>query len=150
MPAAWGQAPLTTAPLTVLDPAPHSGFNGGDTTGARLGVNDPRKTLLLQMAALRRAIDPAVLRRVEQVAQGQEPYDKAAAQAVVRSFLAAKTKADGGAFQRRLLAALKTEALAGTPAPAPAKPPPAPNKPWVGPSDPRTQTVAPKRPPKRP
>ena len=46
---------------------------------------DPRKTLLQQM----------------------EPYDREAARAAVRGFLDAKTSADGGAFKRKLLAALK-------------------------------------------
>ena len=70
-------------------------------------MNDPRKTLLQQVAALRKAIDPKVLDRAKLAAEGKEPYDKEAARAAVNTFLVAKNRQDGGAFQRKLAAALK-------------------------------------------
>ena len=69
--------------------------------------HDPRKTLLQQIADLRKSIDPKVLDRAHLATQGKEPYDKEAARAAVRNFLDAKSAADGGAFKRRLLEALK-------------------------------------------
>ncbi|MEI7608442.1 MAG: hypothetical protein WCJ64_13785 [Rhodospirillaceae bacterium] len=69
--------------------------------------HDPRKTLLQQMADLRKTIDPKVLDRARLAQEGKEPYDREAARAAVRGFLDAKTSADGGAFKRKLLAALK-------------------------------------------
>jgi len=91
-------------------------------------VNDPRKTLLQQVAALRQNIDPKVLQRAKLAAEGKEPYDKEAARAAVNSFLTAKARQDGGAFQRKLMAALKAggptpPTPASTPTP-PAAPPP--------------------------
>ncbi len=98
-------------------------------------MNDPRKTLLQQVAALRKAIDPKVLDRAKLAAEGKEPYDKEAARAAVNTFLAAKNRQDGGAFQRKLAAALKAGGGI-TPATSPptsnrplAKGPPAKGKP---------------------
>ena len=88
-------------------------------------MNDPRKTLLQQVAALRRTIDPKVLNRAKLATEGKEPYDQDAARAAVSNFLTAKSREDGGAFQRRLMAALK--AAGGTPPnDPPAAPPPSP------------------------
>ncbi len=90
-------------------------------------MNDPRKTLLQQVAALRRSIDPKVLDRAKLATEGKEPYDKDAARAAVSNFLTAKSREDGGAFQRRLMAALK--AAGSTPAtetPTTPSPSPAP------------------------
>ncbi|MEI8395617.1 MAG: hypothetical protein WCF85_12825 [Rhodospirillaceae bacterium] len=87
-------------------------------------MTDPRKLLLEQIAALRRTIDPALLNRVRLASEGKEPYDRDAARAAVRGFLTAKTAKDGGAFQRRLLEALKKEA--GAPLPVPEPPPRSP------------------------
>jgi hypothetical protein len=85
-------------------------------------VNDPRKTLLQQIAALRKTIDPKVLNRAKLAAEGKEPYDKEAARAAVNSFLTEKNRQDGGAFQRKLMAALKTGGGTTPPPPAPPTP----------------------------
>jgi len=84
-------------------------------------VTDPRKTLLQMMASLRQTIDPKVLDRARLASEGKVPYDKEAARAAVRGFLEAKSRSDGGAFQRRLAEALKREA-ATPPPPDPAPP----------------------------
>ncbi|MEI6557573.1 MAG: hypothetical protein WCO00_04140 [Rhodospirillaceae bacterium] len=80
---------------------------------------DPRKTLLQQIADLRKSIDPKVLDRARLATEGKEPYDKEAARAAVRGFLEAKSASDGGAFKRKLLSALKTFDAA----PPPSEPP---------------------------
>ncbi|MEI6985045.1 MAG: hypothetical protein WCK65_02865 [Rhodospirillaceae bacterium] len=72
-------------------------------------MTDPRKTLLQMMVDFRRTIDPSVLDRARLASEGKVPYDKVAARAAVRGFLAAKSAKDGGAFQRKLLEALKRE-----------------------------------------
>ena len=87
-------------------------------------MNDPRKTLLQQIAALRQSIDPKVLDRAKFAAEGKEPYDKEAARAAVTTFLTAKSRQDGGAFQRRLMAALKS--AGANPTEPPPTPPPSP------------------------
>ena len=69
--------------------------------------HDPRKTLLQQIADLRKGIDPKILDRARLASEGKEPYDKEAARAAVRGFLDAKSAADGGAFKRKLVDALK-------------------------------------------
>lgn len=79
---------------------------------------DPRDELLRQIRAIRQRIDPAVLKRASEAALGAQagaraggppptvqPYDKAAARAVVQNFL--QTRHDGGQFAMRLMAALK-------------------------------------------
>ena len=91
---------------------------------------DPRLTLLQQLAALRQTIDPAVLERARHAAEGKVTYDREAARAAVRGFLALKTKQDGGRFERLLREAMKREAGAKPAvAAAPAAPPPAPKTP---------------------
>ncbi len=80
---------------------------------------DPRKTLLQQIADLRKGIDPKVLDRARLASEGKEPYDKEAARAAVRGFLDAKSAADGGVFKRKLLDALKKHDAA----PPPSEPP---------------------------
>ena len=111
-------------------------------------MTDPRQTLLQMMAALRKTIDPKVLDRARLAAEGKEPYDKEAARAAVAGFLAAKSRTDGGAFQRKLLEALKKEAAAGT-----AEPPPPPRavtaKP-PAPKAPAAKAPAPKTPGTKP
>jgi hypothetical protein len=109
-------------------------------------VTDPRKILLEQMAILRRSLDPKVLDRARLAAQAQEPYDKEAARTVIRTFLTAKSRADGGAFQRRLMESLKTGVIVDAESPPPTA---APAKRWIGPSDPRTQATLAKPGPKR-
>ena len=110
-------------------------FAKGDT-----GVTDPRKTLLQQIAALRRTIDPSLLERARLASEGKEPYDKEAARAAVCGFLALKSKTDGGAFQRKLLEALKREAEGEPPLESPSAPIPTSAKPSSKPTAP-----APKR-----
>ena len=92
-------------------------------------MHDPRKTLLQQIAALRQTIDPKVLNRAKLAAEGKEPYDTEAARAAVNSFLTAKNRQDGGAFQRKLMAALK----AGGPIPPNPTPTPTPTPPSAPP-----------------
>jgi len=108
--------------------------------------HDPRLTLLQQMAELRKGIDPKVLDRARLASEGKEPYDKEAARAAVRSFLDAKSAADGGAFKRRLLDALKK--LDSEPPAEPSRPaPPQPAKPAA--TKPVPTTVPPRRFPRR-
>lgn len=86
--------------------------------------HDPRKTLLQQIADLRKGIDPKLLDRARLASEGKEPYDKEAARAAVRGFLDAKSAADGGAFKRKLLEALKHyDANPPADKPQPGKPP---------------------------
>lgn len=68
---------------------------------------DLRKDLLRQMRALRASLDPKVVDRAKWAVEGKVPYDRDNAKAAVDDFLAAK--ADGGAFRRKLEAALKKE-----------------------------------------
>ena len=82
--------------------------------------HDPRKTLLQQIADLRKGIDPKLLDRARLASEGKEPYDREAARVAVRAFLEAKSAADGGAFKRKLLDALKKYDAA----PPPSDPPP--------------------------
>ena len=82
--------------------------------------HDPRKTLLQQIADMRKGIDPKVLNRARLASEGKEPYDQEAARVAVRGFLEAKSAADGGAFKRKLLDALKKFDAA----PPPSEPPP--------------------------
>ena len=67
--------------------------------------DDPRRTLLRQMAQLRQRIDPGALARVLTKLNGWEPYDRESAGEAVRQFLATRT--DGGRFQDRLRDELK-------------------------------------------
>ena len=76
------------------------------------------------MAALRNTVDPKVLDRVRLAAEGKEPYDKENARAAVTAFLAAKSRNDGGAFQRKLMEALRKDAATASEAPPPPKPAP--------------------------
>lgn len=97
-------------------------------------MTDPRQTLLQMMTALRKTIDPKVLDRARLASEGKEPYDKEAAHTVVRNFLAAKSRSDGGAFQRKLMDALRKEAAAvEAPPPDTAPKPPAPKTPGTKP-----------------
>lgn len=92
-------------------------------------MNDPRKTLLQQIAALRQTIDPKVLNRAKLAAEGKEPYDKEAARAAVNNFLTAKNRQDGGAFQRKLAAALKAGGGTAPATPTSTKSPTSPKAP---------------------
>ena len=85
--------------------------------------HDPRHTLLQQMAILRKGLDPKVLERARLASTGAVPYDKETARAAVRNFLDAKSSADGGAFKRKLLDALKKYDAAPPPSEAPPRPP---------------------------
>jgi len=67
--------------------------------------DDPRRTLLRQLAQLRRRIDPRALNRFLTKVGGWEPYDRESAGEAVRQFLATRT--DGGRFQARLSDELK-------------------------------------------
>jgi hypothetical protein len=66
---------------------------------------DPRRTLLRQMAQLRRRIDPRAINRFLAKVDGWEPYDRESAGEAVRQFLSTRT--DGGKFQDRLREELK-------------------------------------------
>jgi hypothetical protein len=87
---------------------------------------DPRAALLRQMAELRQRIDPAVLKQGVEAMQaktaaaakakaqqtppapaksGEVPYDRENAAKAVQKFL--ENRQDGGAFLRKLTAALK-------------------------------------------
>lgn len=86
---------------------------------------DPRAALLRQMAELRQRIDPAVLKQGAEAMQaktaaaakakaeqtpapaksGEVPYDRENAAKAVQKFL--ENRQDGGAFLRKLTAALK-------------------------------------------
>ena len=66
---------------------------------------DPRRTLLRQLAQLRGRLDPKALNRVLSKIDGWEPYDRESAGEAVRQFLATRT--DGGKFQDRLREQLK-------------------------------------------
>jgi hypothetical protein len=67
--------------------------------------DDPRRTLLRQLAQLRGRIDPHALNRFLTKVGGWEPYDRESAGEAVRQFLATRT--DGGRFQARLSGELK-------------------------------------------
>ena len=67
--------------------------------------DDPRQTLLRQIAQLRRRIDPSAISRFLTMVDGWEPYDRESAGEAVRQFLAMRT--DGGKFQDRLREELK-------------------------------------------
>lgn len=62
--------------------------------------DDPRRTLLRQLAQLRSRLDPKALDQVLNKIDGWEPYDRESAGEAVRQFLATRT--DGGQFQDRL------------------------------------------------
>lgn len=87
-------------------------------------VSDPRQDLLRQMMALRRSLDPKLLERAKLAVFGKVPYDRENARAAVGAFL--EERNDGGAFKRRLEAALRREGaaldLAEAPPDATAKP----------------------------
>lgn len=76
-------------------------------------MTDPKRDLLRQIAELRNRMSPEVLERLRRATQplataappAQEPYDKEAAQAAVRQFLAGRR--DGGRFKQRLAEALR-------------------------------------------
>jgi hypothetical protein len=69
--------------------------------------DDPRRTLLHQLAQLRGRLDPKALDRVLSKIDGWEPYDRESAGEAVRQFLATRT--DGGKFQDRLRQELKNK-----------------------------------------
>jgi hypothetical protein len=69
--------------------------------------DDPRRTLLRQLAQLRGRLDPKALDRVLSKIDGWEPYDRESAGEAVRQFLATRT--DGGKFQDRLREELKNK-----------------------------------------
>lgn len=65
---------------------------------------DPRATLLRQLAQLRGRLDPKALNHLLTKMDGWEPYDRESAGEAVRQFLATRT--DGGKFQASLREAL--------------------------------------------
>lgn len=67
--------------------------------------DDPRRTLLRQLAQLRGRLDPKALDHVLNKIGGWEPYDRESAGEAVRQFLSTRT--DGGKFQDRLREELK-------------------------------------------
>jgi hypothetical protein len=69
--------------------------------------DDPRRTLLHQLAQLRGRLDPKALDRVLNKIDGWKPYDRESAGEAVRQFLATRT--DGGKFQDRLRQELKNK-----------------------------------------
>ncbi|MGP1395104.1 MAG: hypothetical protein ACTS3R_06295 [Inquilinaceae bacterium] len=74
-------------------------------------TTEQQRHLLAQMAELRSRIDPAVLERLREAADGGSavqdsvPYDTEAARDVIQRFLAARS--DGDAFKRKLRDALR-------------------------------------------
>lgn len=83
-------------------------------------MSDPRQDLLRQMMALRRRLDPKLLERAKLAVFGKVPYDRENARAAVGEFL--DKRDDGGAFRRRLEAALKREGGALNLDPDPVRP----------------------------
>jgi hypothetical protein len=67
--------------------------------------DDPRHTLLRQLAQLRGRVDRRALDRLLTRMGGWEPYDRESAGEAVRQFLVTRT--DGGQFQDRLREELK-------------------------------------------
>ncbi|CAO3376656.1 hypothetical protein [Azospirillum argentinense] len=77
-------------------------------------MSDVRKDLLRQMKAIRERMDPKLLERAKLSVFGKVPYDRDSAKEAVGHFL--DSKDDGGAFRRKLEAALRRD---GAPAELP-------------------------------
>ncbi|TWA86374.1 hypothetical protein FBZ83_102165 [Azospirillum brasilense] len=77
-------------------------------------MSDVRKDLLRQMKAIRERMDPKLLERAKLSVFGKVPYDRDSAKEAVGHFL--DSKDDGGAFRRKLEAALRQD---GAPADLP-------------------------------
>lgn len=63
-------------------------------------MSDARKELIRQIARLRDALDPKVVKRLDLAKEGKVPYDRDTAHEAVRRFLAGRQ--DDGAFRTRL------------------------------------------------
>ncbi|NUB27946.1 hypothetical protein [Azospirillum brasilense] len=70
-------------------------------------MSDVRKDLLRQMKAIRERMDPKLLERAKLSVFGKVPYDRDSAKEAVGHFL--DSKDDGGAFRRKLEAALRQD-----------------------------------------
>ncbi|TWA71433.1 hypothetical protein FBZ82_103408 [Azospirillum brasilense] len=70
-------------------------------------MSDVRKDLLRQMKAIRERMDPKLLERAKLSVFGKVPYDRDSAKEAVGHFL--DSKDDGGAFRRKLEAALRRD-----------------------------------------
>ncbi|KAA0687025.1 hypothetical protein [Azospirillum brasilense] len=70
-------------------------------------MSDVRKDLLRQMKAIRERMDPKLLERAKLSVFGKVPYDRDSAKEAVGHFL--DSKDDGGAFRRKLEAALRED-----------------------------------------
>jgi len=70
-------------------------------------MEDSRRELLERMREILSRIDPDVILRARLAAFGKVPYDRGAAREAVGNFL--ENRDDGGAFLRKLEAALRAE-----------------------------------------
>ncbi len=90
-------------------------------------MSDLRKTVLLQIAALRQTIDAKVLERAKMAVFGKIPYDQEGAKQAVANFLEARN--DGGVFRHKLEQALQQEGVTLDLSEPEPPPPPHPLKP---------------------